>query len=391
MTMTDEHNGLARAERLYRDRALRARELKEGGARLMGYLCLYPPVELMTALGFVPFRVFGDRRQPVTEGNRVLMPAVCPFLRSLIDLGMKGQYAFLDGLVGAHICDVGSMSVHLWRDYVTAPAFVHFLDVPHTVHAPALDFFRTQIEILLKDLEGLSGRRLDGTALRAAITAHNRQRALLRDLYDLRRTVPPRLTGVEAQRAALAVTGLPVEEGNDLLAAVIAEVRQRPLPAPSGAPRLLVWGSVIDDTSLFELVAAAGAEVVTDDICVGTRAFSTDVETEGDPLTALARHYLADIRCPRTYRQADDAGGRPYREDLEARFGYLAPLIRDWRVDGVILQSVMYCDTHGYEIPAVRDYLNGLGVRNFYLEHDYSDGSRQQVRTRVEAFVEMLR
>jgi benzoyl-CoA reductase/2-hydroxyglutaryl-CoA dehydratase subunit BcrC/BadD/HgdB len=51
----------------------------------------------------------------------------------------------------------------------------------------------------------------------------------------------------------------------------------------------------------------------------------------------------------------------------------------------------MYCDTHGYEIPAVRDYLNGLGVRNFYLEHDYSDGSRQQVRTRVEAFVEMLR
>lgn len=390
--MTDERKGLAWAEALYRDRSLRARELKAGGAPIMGYLCLYPPVELITALGFVPFRIFGDRCEPVTEGNRLLMPVVCPFLRSLIDLGLKGRYGFLDGLVGAHICDVGSMSVHLWRDYVTAPSFVHFLDVPHTDHCPARAFFRTQIEILSKDLEGFAGRRLDEPVLRAAIAAHNRQRALLRELYDLRRTVPARLTGVEAQKVVLAVTALPVAEGNGLLESAIAEVRARPLPAPSGAPRLLVWGSVIDDASLFELVAAAGAEVVTDDVCVGTRAFSADVDAEGDPLTALAGHYLVDVRCPRTYRQAAGTeASRTYRTDLEARFGYLAPMIRDWRVDGVLLQSVQYCDTHGYEIPAVRDYLNGLGVRNYYLEHDYSEGSREQVRTRLEAFVEMLR
>ena len=76
--------------------------------------------------------------------------------------------------------------------------------------------------------------------------------------------------------------------------------------------------------------------------------------------------------------------------DLENRFGYLKDYVREWNVNGVILQSVRYCDTHGYEVPAVRDYLNSLGLPSVYLEHDYSQSSLAPLKTRIQAFLEVL-
>ena len=49
-----------------------------------------------------------------------------------------------------------------------------------------------------------------------------------------------------------------------------------------------------------------------------------------------------------------------------------------------------YCDIHGYEVPGLRDYFNNIGLPNVYLEHDYSEAALAQLRTRVQAFLEML-
>ena len=76
--------------------------------------------------------------------------------------------------------------------------------------------------------------------------------------------------------------------------------------------------------------------------------------------------------------------------DLESRYSYLKDYIKEWNVNGVLLQSVRYCDTHGYEVPAVRDYLDRLALPSTYLEHDYSQGSLAPLRTRVQAFLEVL-
>ena len=99
--------GLALAKEIYADRGQRVRELRKGGKKIIGYVCLYPPVEIITALGMVPFRIFGDMSEPITAADQVSTTVVCPFLRSIIDLGLKGKFNFLDGIVGAHTCDIG--------------------------------------------------------------------------------------------------------------------------------------------------------------------------------------------------------------------------------------------------------------------------------------------
>ena len=88
---------------------------------------------------------------------------------------------------------------------------------------------------------------------------------------------------------------------------------------------------------------------------------------------------MVDLKCPRTFKEAAfGENKKDYLADLESRFGYLRDYVKWWNVNGVILQSVKYCDVHGYEVPGLKDYLASIGLPSTYLEHDYIEdqGSR---------------
>jgi benzoyl-CoA reductase subunit C len=207
----------------------------------------------------------------------------------------------------------------------------------------------------------------------------------------LRKPAPPLISGKETLQVIKALTSIPVEEGNELLMEVITEVKERRNGPQEKRARLLVWGSIIDDTALVDMIEDAGANVVIDDTCVGRRAYDTDVKPTENPIDGLAHHYLAHIKCPRTFREAVYGETRKdHMADLESRFGYLKDYAEGWSVNGAILQSVKYCDTHGYEVPGLKDYFDSFGLPNTYLEHDYTEGALAPLRTRVQAFLELI-
>ncbi|MGA2160315.1 MAG: 2-hydroxyacyl-CoA dehydratase family protein [Dehalococcoidia bacterium] len=382
--------GLARAKQIYEDRGLQARILRKNGQKVIGYVCLYPPVELITAAGMVPFRVFGDMNEPVTAADQVSTTVVCPFLRSIIDLGLKGKFDFLDGIVGAHTCDIGASLIMQWRDYVNGPAFSHLIDVPHTDHAPAVEYFAGQLNSFKQHMEEMTGAEITTDKLKKTVELYNKQRSLVRKLYDLRKSDPPLLTSMENLEVLVSLFSLPVEDGNRLLEEVVQDVKERKDTPVRKKARLLVWGPVFDTTSLYEIIESSDASVVVDDTCVGTRAFWADVKEPYD-MQSLAQRYLVDIKCPRTYRQAAPSEMKKnYANDLESRFGYIKKAVADWHVNGAVLQSVKYCDTHGYEVPNLQHYLDTLKIPSIYIEHDYSNRSLASIKTRVEAFVETL-
>jgi len=388
--MAEESKGLTRAKEIYQDRSRRAKELKAQGKKIVGYTCIYSPLEMMTALDLVSYRVFGDMREPLTEADRGLPAAFCPIMRSCLDLGLKGRYDFLDGMVTAHACDPQEKTVHVWECLITHSYF-HFIDIPGTLHEGAQEYFKGQLTDLKKTLESFTGKELSTEKLKRAIEAHNQQRALVRELYDLRKPDPPLISGTETLQVIKALMSIPVEEGSELLRQVISEVRERKDGPQKQAARLLVWGSTIDDTSLVGMIEDIGANVVMDDHCGGSRAYRTDVKLTEDPLDGLAYYYLVELVPPRTFREAVLGETRKdYVADLESRFSYLKDYAKGWNVNGVILQSVRYCDPHAFEVQGVEDYLNGLGFPNTYLEHDYSEGSLAPLRTRVQAFLEMI-
>jgi benzoyl-CoA reductase subunit C len=327
---------------------------------------------------------------PITDADDYMPSIVCPFLRSILDLGLKGRYDFLDGVVMAHICDVGARTAHLW-DVAVKTSYSHYIDIPHTNRENSQERLKELLVDFQKSLESYTGREMGVNRLRQAIKKHNEQRKLVRELYDLRKPDPPLISGTETLQVMKALMSVPVEEGNELIKEVLTEIRKRANPVPEKSARLLVWGPVIDDVAFIEMIENLDANIVMDDTCLGSRAFFPDVPLTEDPMDGLAFHYLENIKCPRTLRDSNVNGTtKGYQADLETRFGYIGEFVRDWNVNGVILQALRYCDSHGYEVPQIKDYLENIGIPNIYMEHDYSKAALGPLMTRIQAFTEII-
>lgn len=376
-------NALEKITSLSEDRCARARELTASGSRTIGYICLFPPIELVTAAGLVPFRITGSQK-PIVKADEYLETLMCPFVRSCFDLALDKKFDFLSGMIWPHSCDSVQKTYDIWKHYAPSDMF-HYFDVPHMTGQTSREFFMTELEKLKSSLEKLAGSEITDEKIRQAIRDHNRNRALLKELSGLRKSDPPLLSGAEMMRAMLASTALPIEESNRLLEDLIAEIKSRPNPPLSSGPRLLLYGSEIDNVELLELLEGAGANVVIDDLCMGSKYWLKGVDEDGDPLAALARHYLEDLTCPRTFRFA-----KTREQDLENRFGYVRDLAREYNVSGAVLYVLMFCDTFEFDAPDARDFLESAGVPCLHLEDDYRLSAKSAIQNRVQAFIEMI-
>ena len=383
--MSEDLSALAKAEQLYANRRQRADELRAAGRKVVGYFCCYPPVEMLTALDLVPYRIQGNVERPVSEADALLETVSCSFMRSCFDLALGGYYDFLDGLIVPHTCDTVQRIYDIWRRY-RKPRLAHFLNVPHMAQPSSYVFFKHELLRLREALEELAGKKLETEALRAAIALHNENRALLRRLYDLRKQQAPPIAGSEVLKLIVAGMGLPVAEYNDLVRAVTAEVAARPARPADSRPRVMLFGSELDDAGFLRLLEQAGGDVVVDDICTGTRSFWPDVPLTDDPLDGLASRYLGGINCPRTYRPQV----LPRAADLDNRFAYLGNFVRDFGVDGVVFYIIRFCDTHELDAPDVTEYLAARNVPVLHLEEEYRTANVGQIKTRAEAFLETL-
>lgn len=370
--------GLARARELYAARDRRARELKAEGRKVVGYLCYFAPPEILEAAGLVPYRIRGDIRQPVTRADEYVEPYGCPFVRNTFDQAVKGRYDFLDGVVMAHSCDSVQRMYGIWMHYAPQ-AFSHMLNVPHTITPASERFFYRELEFFKERVERLAGRPIEPAALHATIDLYNRTRSLIGELYGLRRSDPPRISGTELLEVLIAGSGLPAAEFETLLSEVKAEVMARTGGPPTRRARLLFYGCINDDLTLVRLVEDCAAWVVMDDTCIGARGLLGEVPDGDDPLAGFVRYYFRNFQCPRTYRGTD-----------LSRFDYLVEAARRFDAQGVVLYILSFCDPHKFDVVDVRRYLDDAGLPSLVLEDDYTLANLESMRTRIQAFVEML-
>jgi bzd-type benzoyl-CoA reductase N subunit len=381
-------DSLQRVDEIYRDRGQRARELKAEGKGIIGYLCTFTPIEIIAAAGLVPYRLTGSAGEAISVADKHLETIACPYTRSILDLTLKGKYDFLDGFVMPHSCD---NVVNLYNVFASsiAHSYAHFVNVPHTLSAPSIKFFAAELGTFKRSLEKYTGREITAEDLRTAIGLYNEQRALVRELYAFRKQAHPPISGTEMTRVVVAVMSLPVAEANALLRSLIIDVGnrgQKPEEVGNAAPRLMIHGTGNDETTFLEIVEGAGARVVVDDLCFGTRSYWFEVPRTDDPLVGLAETYLDKIRCPRTYRQSPGT----HEEDLENRFGHIYEMASEFGVKAVILYLLRYCDTHAFDAPDLKEYLQGKGLPVLQIEEDYPTSSVGRLKTRVQAFLETL-
>ncbi|MFB3884129.1 MAG: 2-hydroxyacyl-CoA dehydratase subunit D [Thermodesulfobacteriota bacterium] len=385
--MSKEQNDIFETvERYYRDYGLRARELKGEGRRVIGYVCSFVPLEIISAAGCVPFRVRGDIHEPITTGDTLLETIVCPYYRSCFDLSVKQKYGFLSGMVIPHGCDSMVRSYSAWSHSLPYSYF-HFVNIPSVCDESSLEFFGAELKTFKKSLEKFIGKAITDDDLASAIRTHNENRDKVRALYEFRKVDPPLISGTELTRVLTVGSSLPISESNALFDRVISEVGRRKKSPLQKGPRLLIDGACLDNIELIKLVEEIGGNVVADTICNGARDYFPRTEVGGDPINALAHRYLDKVNCPKTYRENKTG---TFEGDSAARFGDIGAYAKEFKVDGAILYVYKYCDPFGFEVPARKAYYQSIHTPLLHLEDVYSAGTMGQLRTRIQAFLEMI-
>ena len=343
----------------------------------IGWVCTYTPEEVIQAAGFHPFRILEDN--PSTRlADTYLHHNLCPYARSCLDFGLKGENRNLKGIVVAHSCDAMRGLFQSWQHYVSSTPFVHFLNVPKDSGPLALDFFTQEVQKLRHALEAYSGSQIEDSALREAVDLFNASRDLLRELSALRKDPGLPLRGKTFYRIIQASQKMPKKDFNQRLKNFIEEIKkERDKTSQSRGPRIMIVGSLLANSQLVDVIEEAGARVVCDDLCSGNRYFEGNIEKSGNPIKAISERYLLKAPCARM---------KNTRQRLERG----KKLVEDCQVDGIIYQTVKFCDNHLYDFPIFREYFEKENVAILQIEEDFSGGNIGQIKTRVEAFIEML-
>jgi len=376
--------GLAKVEEYYSDYGKRARQLKAEGRKVIGYLSVLCPVELLTAAEVVPLRLKGNMREAITKGDAYMETIVCPFVRNVFDAAIKGRYAFLDGMVMPHQCDSIDRTNDVWMYNLGLP-YWHFLNIPHVTDDPSIEFMVEILRLFIRTLEALTGTKISEEAIVKAIKVHNENRRSMRELYDLRKQNPPLISGEEMLKVLVAAMSLPVYESTILIREVMDEVKQRK-PTSQKPIRMMLIGDQIDDSIIANTIEDTNAWLVMDDISIGAKMYFSDIDITADPLYGIAERYIRKLKIPTTFTGSSDN----YEDILNERFGHIVGHIKEFTVDGVILFIYKYCDPYGFEVPALKDYIESHGIPVLYLEDEYSVSTLGRIKTRIAAFLEMI-
>lgn len=354
-------------------------DLREGsfhGRPAVGWMCIYVPEELIDAAGALPVRIIGDPGlQVLDQGNVFLSTNICSFTRNCYEVALRGDYRFLKGVVFARMCDGIRRLSDVWKAYQESQ-FVHVIDVPRKRDSVALAYYVEEFQALKHRLESELKSPISDKALKQSITIYDQGRQLFAKLLELRKRERPPVLGSEMMEISNAGWLLPRENFNHLLEELVEEASSS-RRAFEGKARIMLTGSIMASPQLIEQIESLGGLVVADELCTGMRYWSDPVNPKVNPLSELAQRYLNLLPCARMVPSED-------------RAQRLVDLAREYHVDGIINQVVRYCVTYIHDQVCLKQRLEQEKIPMLSLDMEYNAGASGQLRTRIEAFIEML-
>jgi len=354
------------------------RQWKEDGGKVVGYYCSSFPQELITAAGLLPFRMRATGSKGTELSDSCFSTINCSFVRHSFNCVLKGDLDFLDGMVVLNSCDNVRRVFDHWVRRIPTP-FVRMMSLPRKAQEAQVEWFREELSGLKSEMEKHFRIEITDDAILKAIEQHNLTRSLQRKLYEFRKLSKPPITGADSLAVTVAGTAMPVTQYNQLLSGLLEDLAGAEGISDHSA-RVMVMGGELDNPGLLEVIEGQGALVVTDSLCFGSRMFWKDIDlNNADPLTALSRYYVVDRpSCPRVFGM------------YEARSQFVKEMIRDFKVDGVILERLAFCDFWGFEQFTIQNDFKDWDIPLLMLDREYMLTGVGQLRTRVQAFLETI-
>lgn len=354
---------------------------KNAGQPIIGFYCLYSPMELAVAAGAVVLPLCGTRNDPIGAAEEILPRNLCPLIKSSFGFAATKTCPFFQAaglIIGDTTCDGKKKMFELLDGYRPT----HVMQLPAGQDGDeAFALWLSEVARLKARIESYTGREITDRNLREAIALLNRERAARKNLMDVNRLRPAPLRGSDLVEVLFKVGFLLDKEQGIVCMNEIAAAMWTRHAESDGGPRrkrILLTGVPVGlgSDKVVHIVEQCGADVVTMENCSGYKQ-AFQVEEEGDPLVNLARQYLStpcSVMSPNP-----------------GRFKLLGEMITDFAVDGLIDLTWQACHTYNIEAHQVERFMHEtFGIPTLHLETDYASSDTEQLRVRIEAYLEML-
>lgn len=357
-------------------------EEKEKGKKVVGTFCVFVPDEVILATGAVGVGLCSGSQFWIEDGEKVLPRNLCPLVKAFMGAKVSRTCPYFqscDMIIGETTCDGKKKAYEILEDYMP----VHVMELPQMKRKKNYEEWQDEIKLFIKKMEELTGNEVTVEKLRKSIDLCNRKRRALKRLYDLRKHTPSPISGLDAllvsQVAFLDDIERFIEKTNELCDEL--EERVKNLKA-NGKKRIVVTGTpmAVPNWKLHSIVEGLDAEIVVEETCTGTRYFENEVSTEGETIEDLVKN-LAD-----RYMKINCACFTPN----DGRIDDVIRLVEEYKADGVINYNLSFCHTYAIEYEKLEKALKEKNIPVLNVETDYSEEDAGQIKTRVEAFLEMI-
>ncbi len=377
---------VARCQALFDDldfTAARAWKEAAPGRRVVAYMPIYVPREIIHAAGMLPLGILGGGENlEVIHGDAYYQSYICRIPRSTLELGITGKLGFVDGFLFPSICDVIRNLSGIWK-LLFPKVYVRYFDVPQNfADGVGGRYYLQELRELKEGLEHLGGAFITDQALRASIAVHNQNRRLVRQVYALRARSPWLAPTSEVYLLVRAGMVLPVEEHSRLLADYLAAAAAEPRPMRDNC-RVVLNGVFCEQPplNLIKAIEMAGCYVVDDDFMLVTRWLQGDVDTAGDPLESLCAAFL--------HRSVETSA--KYQPNLAEKGKYILEAVRDNAAEGVIFAAPSFCDPALLERPMLESRLDEVDVPHIGFKYAENSGQMQPVREQAGTFADSIK
>ena len=363
------------------------RRFKQQGGKVIGVFCIQVPEELIYAVGAVPIRLSCGFYDSIPLAEEIVPKNICPLIKSSIGfnfLKINPFFEFCDVIIIPTTCDGKKKMADILSNYQKVWA----LELPNSKDNPdSRDFWVKQVFELKSKLEGFTGKRISKKDLKESIKLLRKRTALARELLEIRKQRAITLTGRDAylvmQVAFFDDINRWMTKLEELTKELKSNLEKKAAVYPDETPRIIMTGSALiwPNMKLLHAIEESGAVVIGDDSCACSQYFYNPAELDEWSMKAMVEAIsdkaLLPTVCP-IYVHSDD------------RVDRLLELIEQYKADGVVYHVLRLCQVFDFEFRKISKVLEAKAFPLLKIETEYSEEDIGQIKTRVEAFIEML-
>lgn len=362
-------------------------EAKKAGRKIIGTFCVYVPEELVLAVDGVCIGLCAGAEIGSDAAEKFIPRNTCALIKAFMGFKLAGLCPYVqttDLIVGESTCDGKKKAYEIFNEIMRGKVYV--MEVPNRKGGDGKSLWRNEVRRFSEKLESITGKNISLENLRKASKIVNEKRKALKRLSLLRANEPSPISGLDALLInQVAFYDDPIRftaKVNELCDELDKRVSEGKGVTEKGVPRILISGSpmAIPNWKLHAIIEGSGATVVGEESCVGERNFKSLLDesfsTLDEALQKIADRYMT-INC---------ACFTPNDERLLD----VEELTRTMKADGIIHYAIQFCTPYMMESYKVKNTAEKMNIPFLRIETDYSMEDMGQLKTRVEAFLEMI-